>query len=176
MEQAREAAKRLVADDGESKARGGPWCRRALPPEDLSEAAAVATCTSRAAVRSLAAKAAFRGGSLACHLAQARFRGGGKNWRGAKRAAAPATFETPPKPKRKPGRSGTQGNLVRRAHLAEPRYDRDSREHLRAHRGCNPKARRKAENARLAEKRLARRRPAAARWRGLDSWSNSLTC
>ena len=67
MEQAREAAKRLVADDGESKARGGPWCRRALP----SEAAAVATCTSRAAVRSLAAKA-FRGGSLACHLATIR--------------------------------------------------------------------------------------------------------
>ena len=81
MEQAREAAKRLVADDGESKARGGPWCRRALPPEDLSEAAAVATCTSRAAVRSLAAKA-FSGGSLARHLAQTRFRGGDKNWRG----------------------------------------------------------------------------------------------
>ena len=77
MEQAREAAKRLVADDGESKARGGPWCRRALP----SEAAAVATCTSRAAVRSLAAKA-FRGGSLACHLAQSRFRRDDKNWRG----------------------------------------------------------------------------------------------
>ena len=77
MEQAREAAKRLVADDGGSKARGGPWCRRALP----SEAAAVATCTSRAAVRSLAAKA-FSGGSLARHLAQTRFRGGDKNWRG----------------------------------------------------------------------------------------------
>ena len=67
----------MVADDGESKARGGPWCRRALP----SEAAAVATCTSRAAVRSLAAKA-FSGGSLARHLAQTRFRGGDKNWRG----------------------------------------------------------------------------------------------
>ena len=161
LEEAREAASRMAKEGGLKTTRGGPWCRcaRNLPADDLAEIEAVAKCRSRAEVSALAQNSA---GSLAAHVAQ-RLYGSKERWRGAKGAAVP-TFATPdPLPrKRKPGRSGTPGNVIRKRHLKAGRYPRASRKHKRAKRGTYASRKRKGETARLAGKRRALKRPAGA--------------
>ena len=70
VEEARLAA--AEHQSSETLARGGPWCRKVLPPEDLKEIRLVAACSSRAEVQALARR--YPSGSLAYHL-------GGKSYR-----------------------------------------------------------------------------------------------
>lgn len=65
IEEAREAAKRMMVAGQGSFVRGGPWCRCRLPGEDWAEVEAVAACTNRAQVKALVKLRDFRTGSLA---------------------------------------------------------------------------------------------------------------
>ena len=154
VEEARETARRLVEPGNRSFVRGGPWCRIALPTNDMIEVEAVAQCTNRQQVGGLVKIRDFRTGSLADHLAQRRYRGGGVLFKGSKIC----TYEQPPRGKRKPGRSGTNGNVRRRKALDAKKMKRGSKEHKQAQRGKNVKKRRQVETERAAKKREKRRR------------------
>eukprot|EP00973_Karenia_brevis_P021002 2888107-Karenia_brevis.AAC.1 len=60
-------AKHLNEPGGGKLVRGGPWCRKVLPPEDLAELRAVSETKSRQSVLDLRKR--FPGGSLDHHLA-----------------------------------------------------------------------------------------------------------
>ena len=67
VEEARLTASLYLQQGGHQQVRGGPWCRCRLPWSDKEEIANVDGCTSRQAVRALAARSPS--GSLALHLA-----------------------------------------------------------------------------------------------------------
>ena len=67
IEEARLTAARYSEREGHKKVRGGPWCRRVLPPEDRAEVVSTLSCSSRDAVKAVAVAKPF--GSLAQHLA-----------------------------------------------------------------------------------------------------------
>ena len=70
MEEARHTAAKF-GELGKECVRGGPWCRRALPPDDLAELRFVAGCSKTAAVMAYAEQ--HPRGSLAAHLSGRRY-------------------------------------------------------------------------------------------------------
>ena len=156
VEEARETARRLVEPGNRSSVRGGPWCRIALTTNDLIEVEAVAQCTNRQHVKGLVNIRDSRTGSLADHLAQRRYRGGEVLLEGAKIY----TDEQPPRGKRKPGRSGTNGNVRRRKDLHAKRHKRGGKEHKQAHMGEGCGKKEASETERAAQKRREKRRRA----------------
>jgi hypothetical protein len=57
---------RLAAEKGKAHVRGGPWCRRTLPADDVKEMLAVGSCRGRSAVAALVKE--WPTGSLAHHI------------------------------------------------------------------------------------------------------------
>jgi hypothetical protein len=97
-------------ESGSTVVRGGPWCRKVLPEEDVCELGDCAGCASRAAVRALAKRRPA--GSLTAHL-ECRSYASAPNVVLARGSWAPAgsaklPIINPPAP-RKSGRSRTSG-------------------------------------------------------------------
>ena len=101
---------------GKACVRGGPWCRRVLPPDDLAELRFVAGCSDAAAVQAYSEQ--HPRGSLAAHLAGRRY--------SSLRQPVPAVAVSPAAasvrvpivvlPGRRPsGRSGSPGRSGRHA-------------------------------------------------------------
>jgi hypothetical protein len=88
LQEAIVAAQHIAADA--AAARGGPWCRRNLPPADRKEVKAVCEAKSKREVLDVAKQ--YPEGSLAYHLAQ-------KPWRTDKVCATGVAplFASPPK-------------------------------------------------------------------------------
>jgi hypothetical protein len=141
----------------QSKVRGGPWCRRVLPIDDLAEIHELRGRTSDAWIRNIAAW--YPRGSLACHLKGECYRLPA-NVTGARLNSF--TFSTAPSSqpvvcftstkKRasrpgSPGKPGKPGNHSRKSQRARGILKRPSAQHTRLHRGTDPIAARERENA-----------------------------